>query len=171
MYIIIVILAIVILFGFGLPGLSLAPWVPVRKSDLPRILDIGKLQPDESFYDLGCGNGRVVFYVSRKTEGRIYGVELSFFLYLICLIRNLFTEKKVKLMFNDLYRVDLGEADVVFVFSQSREKISGKLLDKLKREMKKGARVVSYVFPFASWEPLLVSRPSEKDLPIYLYKI
>lgn len=171
MYIILALISILILFGFALPSLSLAPWVPARKSDLQRILKIADPKPNEVFYDLGCGNGRVSLFIARESKCTSMGIELSFFFYTICLLRNIFQKNKAVFKLKNLYNEDLGGADIVFLFAQSREKISGRLKDKLQKELRKGSRVISYVFPFENWEAAQVSKPQNNDFSIYLYKI
>lgn len=39
---------------------SLAPFVPTPQVAVDRALDLGRLQPGETFVDVGCGDGRLV---------------------------------------------------------------------------------------------------------------
>jgi hypothetical protein len=41
---------------------------------------------------------------------------------------------------------------------------------KLAHELKSGARVISYSFTIPGWEPAEASKPTKKDLPVYLYR-
>jgi hypothetical protein len=68
-----------------------------------------------------------------------------------------------------LFKTDLSKADIVYLFLMP-ETIK-KLRPKLEQELKPGARVVSYVFPFKDWKPEKVLERTEKDLPVYLYRI
>jgi cyclopropane fatty-acyl-phospholipid synthase-like methyltransferase len=54
------------------------------------IFKLANLQPGEKFYDLGCGNGKVVIYAAKNFPIEAIGVELAFPLYLICKIRQFF---------------------------------------------------------------------------------
>ncbi|GET88058.1 hypothetical protein, conserved [Leishmania tarentolae] len=51
------------------------------KSILPpfvtRLVRIGNIDPEETFYDLGCGNGSVLFQVAAMTGARCVGVEIN----------------------------------------------------------------------------------------------
>lgn len=51
------------------------------KSILPefvaRLVRIAKVSPSETFYDLGCGNGSVLFQVAALTGARCVGVEIN----------------------------------------------------------------------------------------------
>ena len=48
------------------------------------MIKLAKLEPDECFYDLGCGDGKTVFYVSQKSQAQAIGIELSWPLVLYC---------------------------------------------------------------------------------------
>ena len=154
----------------AIAGNSLAPWVPARKRDLPRIMKLAALEPGEIFYDLGCGNGRVAFYLGRHTRARIIGVELALPFYLICLLRRMFRgEHGPEFRFKSLYKEDLTGAGAVYVFAASRDRLEGGLKRKLEQELPRGARVISYAFPIMGWTPKVVDKPSAKDIAIYLY--
>ncbi len=151
---------------------SLAPWIPVRRRDLKRICEIANFKPGEIFYDLGCGDGRVVIYASKNYSVKSIGLELSLPFYILCVIRGLINRnKKIQFKFKNLFNEDLRGADVVYLFAQSKNKLKGKIVKKLEDELKSGARVISYSFPIEDWQPEIISKPTKKDLAIYLYKI
>lgn len=50
---------------------------PVSYWLLHRYVDRAALRPDEVFYDIGCGDGRVLCFIARKRIRRCVGVELS----------------------------------------------------------------------------------------------
>lgn len=152
--------------------LSLAPWVPARQKDLSRITSLAKLKKGEVFIDLGCGDGRVADYMALHTPAHSIGVELAWPLYLICKIKELIRRRpNLKFYCRNLYQVDLQKADVVFLFAAGPKFLTTKLKNKLNRELKSGARVISYAFAFSGLRPSIVDKPSKKDLSIFLYKI
>ncbi len=127
---------------------SLAPWLPTRKRDFGRICRLARFRPGEIFYDLGCGDGRLLAYAGRRYEVNAIGLELSLPFYLLCACRRLLgLAGGARFKFRDLYRENLSGADVVYIFAQSRRKLRGRLIEKLKNELKPGARVITYVFP------------------------
>jgi hypothetical protein len=152
-------------------SLSLAPWVPTRKKDLMRISSLAEIGQNDTFYDLGCGNGRTVFYINKKHGIKSIGVELAFPFYLVCIIRNFFyNNKNAKFKYNSLFKENLSDATVVYIFGL-KDSMKEKLKNKLTNELKKGARVITYSFPIEGWVPAEINRPTSVDLPIYLYKI
>jgi SAM-dependent methyltransferase len=51
--------------------------VPISYYNVFRFLGRTAFRPDDVFYDIGCGNGRVLCYVARKRVSKVIGVELS----------------------------------------------------------------------------------------------
>lgn len=150
--------------------ISVAPWVPSKKKDLERAFKLARLKPGEVFYDLGCGDGRLVFLANEKFGAKAIGVETSLFLFLFCEIRRVFQgNKEVVFKNRSMFKEDLSRADVIYVYLLPKS-LEKKLRDKLKKELKPGARVVSYVFAIKGLEPEVVDKPDEKSNPIYLYR-
>ena len=51
------------------------PFVPTTGRSVKRIFDTISLKKTDVFYDLGCGDGRLVFFVAKKYGIRAIGVE------------------------------------------------------------------------------------------------
>lgn len=159
------------LFTMAIAGASLAPWVPSRKKDLKRIFKLTDLKPGEIFYDLGCGDGKLVVYAAKNYKAKAIGLELALPFYLICKVRQLFNKNKNLIFkFKNLFKENLAEADVIYIFAQSPGKLRGKIKQKLENELRPGARVITYAFPVEGWRPDIIDKPSEKDIAVYLYK-
>ena len=149
--------------------LSFAPWVPSRSRDLARIFKLADLKPGQIFYDLGCGDGKIVLYAANNFKAKAIGLEISLPLYLICELRRALNRRSdIKFKFKNLFREDLKTADAVYFFGMPRS-IKKKLSAKLKRELKPGAKIISYAFSLDAWTPARIDKPGEKDFPVYLY--
>jgi len=160
-----------ILLTLAWSSISLAPFVPARKKDLQRILRLADLEAGQNFYELGCGDGRVVIYMTKNSAAKGVGVEITWPLWLICELKKIFSRnKKINFKFKDLFRENLSAADVVYFFGMPHS-VKSKLQLKLKNELKVGAKVISYSFALPGWQPIKVDRPGEEDVPIYLYMI
>ena len=159
-----------VLLSMAWSSISLAPFVPTRTRDLKRIFELADLKEGEVFYELGCGNGRVILYAIKNFPIRVVGIESFWLLWLISRIRLLSVSKeKAKVKFGNLFKEDLSQADVVYFFGMP-DSIKKRLKDKLDRELKPGARVVSYAFSLPGWKAKRASKPSQKDVTIYLYE-
>ena len=149
---------------------SMAPWVPAWKKDLPRIFRLAQLQPQQLFYDLGCGDGRTVFYASDRCQAKAIGIELALPLYVWCRLRQLWHHSSsAYFKYGNLFRHSFSDADVVYVFGMP-DKLAQKLAQKLKNELRSGARVISYTFPIAGLDPVYIDKPTPRDIAIYLYQ-
>lgn len=151
--------------------LSFAPWVPSRSRDLERTFRLADLKEGQIFYDLGCGDGKVVIYAGDHYKVKAIGLEISLPLYLVCQFRKIFNRQaNLQFKLKNLFKENLALADVVYFFGMP-ETINKKLGAKLKQELKPGAKIISYSFKLNDWTPKLIDKPTEKDLPIYLYEV
>lgn len=167
MNIIIALILFLFLSTMAIAGASFAPWLPARKADLTRIFQLANLKAGETFYDLGCGSGRLIVYAAKNFQAQAIGLEIAFPLYLICKWRQIFNPRTI-FKYKNLFKEDLSKADVIYFFGTPKT-IEAKLKIKLAKEIKPGARIISYVFPIQGWLPIKVDRPNSKIAPIYLY--
>ena len=161
------------MLSYALPGLSIAPWVPCRKKDLERINRLADLKPGQIFYELGCGDGRVSRYIAKKNpDAKVIGVELSFPVFIFTKLISIFNNSSnLKIKFGDAFKEDLSKVDVVYTFALVKS-INGKLKNKFEKELKKGTKVLSYVFSIKDWKgKQSVNKPGEKSLPIHIYEV
>lgn len=165
---ILIVLVLIILITFAYSALTGAPYVPTISSDIPRILEIANIQSGDKFYDLGCGDGKMLIAASKK-GAQCYGFDISLFPYILAKIRRLFSKNKknIHIKYKNFWKVDLSDADIIYFFHSPKYKIS--LRNKLQKEIKPGAKVVTYLFSIPEWIPLLSDKPPGKP-PIYLYK-
>ena len=65
----------------------------------------------------------------------------------------------------NFYKTDIHDADVVFVYLTSTQ--TSRLAEKLERELRPGARVVSIAADFSVWQPNAVDR----EALIFMYEM
>lgn len=160
----------VLLISTAYAAASFAPPVPMWTKDQQRIFELASLRPGETFYDLGCGDGKMVLYAAQHFDVQAKGVELALPFYIVCQIRKLLQRRKnVHFYFGNLFRHDISDADVIYIFGLPAA-IQKKLKVKLEKELKKGARVISCAFAISDWDPVTISKPNPKDISIYLYQ-
>jgi len=169
----ILILAVLLFLLYLLIFRYKAPWVPMYKRDLARLDQLLKLKPGNNFYDLGCGNGRVIFYLAKKyPQVNFTGVEISLTLFLICCLRKFAGNyKNVKLKLFDYMLLDLNQADYIYAFANKLT--IEDLARKIEKEADKDLVVLSYCFPISSWKKFLVAeenKPGEKKNLFHIYQ-
>ncbi|MFA5127094.1 MAG: SAM-dependent methyltransferase [Patescibacteria group bacterium] len=140
-------------------------WVPTRQADIDRFLRLADVGSKEKVYDLGCGDGRLVISAS-KLGAEAIGLEISILLYIGAVLRKFFSGSKAKIKFGDFWRVDLRQADVVYLFLIPR--VYSRLKNKLEKELKPGAKVVVLVWPIPGWQPSVVDKIIGRPT-LYLY--
>lgn len=151
------------------------PWVKIPNSNLSLILEeINKeiSSPDASlFYDLGCGDGRFLFFAEKESLKRglnlkLVGYELSFYPYLRGRCLKLIKASKVKIKNKNFLKQNLKEAKGVFIFLV--EKIMPQIAQALQNKLEPGTLVVSYAFKLPNWplHKVLNTKPS----PTYIYR-
>jgi ubiquinone/menaquinone biosynthesis C-methylase UbiE len=152
---------------------SLAPFIPSPQEVVDKMLEAGRVQPDELVYDLGSGDGRVIITAAQKFHARAVGIELRADL---CKstqarIKALGLDDRVKLIHGNLLNVDLRPADVVtlYLLTSSNER----LRPNLEKYLRPGARVVSNDFQIRGWNPAEVDHITAGGLvhTIYVYEI
>ena len=77
---------------------------------------------------------------------------------------------RVKIIEGDMFEVDISEATVVYIYMYAS--INEKLAEKLERELREGARVVTLDFPIPPWTPIRIRRFEDeagRKRSIYLY--
>jgi len=161
---------IVLLISMAVASWSSAPFVPTRTKDLSRILDLTDLKKGQIFCDMGCGNGKVVKYVAQNTRAKAIGIEMALPVFVWAKAKQIFSGlKNYKIIYKNFFKADLTDVDVAYIFGYPAT-LKKKIAEKLKKDLKKGAKVISYAFEIPNWTPIKKSQPNEKDFPIYLYK-
>jgi SAM-dependent methyltransferase len=171
-FLVVIALGFVFLFASALAGLSFAPWVPSRRRDYERALAFSELKPREVLYDLGCGDGRFLFFAASRIPVLAKGIELVFPLAWLAKFRAWrFTGPgTVNVGWGDLFGADVSDADVVFLFGMPKT-LAGKVRTKLVRELRPGARIISYYFPLDGLVPDGISHDAAGQSPIYRYRV
>jgi SAM-dependent methyltransferase len=150
-----------------IPALYGLPPVPTKPERIRKALKLGKLQPNEVLYDLGAGDGRVLLIAARDFGAKAVGLEIGPIQCALIWLRATASGmgEKIQVRWENFYKADLKEADVVFVYATSKE--IAKLAPHLEKQMKLGARLVSISADFSEWEP---QEFDERDL-IFVYEM
>lgn len=153
---------------------KLAPFVASPQRIVDRMLEMAAIKPNETVFDLGCGDGRILFQAAQKYQAKAVGIEID-----EKLVQNtnehiasLGLQNRVKVQQGNLLEADLSSADVVTIYllTQSNEL----LRPRLEKMLKPGTRVVSYDYAVPGWKPKKIDRTNESNNGghlIYLYEM
>jgi precorrin-6B methylase 2 len=127
-----------------LPSFYGGAWSPTPMRVIRQMLDMADLKEGETLYDLGAGDGRILFQAAAASPIKAVGVEIDPFK--CFLLQNRIRRKRlgerVKVIQADFFKVDLSRANVVFLYLSPAA--HQRLQEKLSRELPEGARVICY---------------------------
>ncbi|MDX9893343.1 MAG: hypothetical protein RB292_02915 [Patescibacteria group bacterium] len=161
---------VLILGTFAWGGILAAPWVPLWKKDVVRMLTLAETKPGELVYDLGAGDGRMLIIAAKQFQAKAVGFEIAVLPYLLGYIKIILNglRSKVSLKYRNFFKIDLSQADVILTFLTPPA--MEKLKPKLQQEIKPTCRVVSYAFKIPGWEPVKIDKPDNSSAAVYLYR-
>jgi SAM-dependent methyltransferase len=144
----------VVLFG--------APYLPTRRPQAEAALDLLNLKPGQTFYDLGCGDGRLLRLAAQRGIKAV-GYELNPILALAAGLVNWRYRKLVRVKLGNFWYADISNADGIFVFLVGKRM---RQLDKFiaSRGGSRPLKLVSYGFQIPG------KKSAGKSGAMYLYK-
>lgn len=158
-----------ILATFGLSFLVGAPFVATPKNIAKDMLEFAKLQPGETFIDLGSGSGSILFVAASEFKAkRVIGYEINPVLVLFSQLKAKWLKQSaVKTRRANFYTSNVEDADVVATYLWPSTMDA--LASKLKSDFKPETRVISRGFQFHHIEP----REKKQSGPstLYLYRV
>ena len=128
------------------------PYVPTPMEVVSTMLELAAPTPDDSLYDLGSGDGRIVIMAAERYGTPGLGVELDSGRVATARqsARESGVQDRVRFIRGDLFDVDVSGASIVSLYllpSVNRE-----LRPKLLRQLRPGSRVVSHDFDMGAWQ-------------------
>ena len=138
-----------------------------------QMLKTAAVTSDDTVYDLGSGDGRLVIAAARDFGARGVGVEIDGPLVQRSKEAALRAgvADRVIFLWQDLFATDITGATVVTLYL--RDDVNLRLRPKLLRELRPGTRVVSHDFGMADWAPdqRLRVRSADREHTIYFWRI
>ena len=146
-----------------------SPYVATRNKQVDLILKELRPKKRKIFYELGCGDGRMIRQAVKKYGVLGYGFDINplllwwaKFLAKKDRLKNIFFEQK------NILKINYQKVDYVYLFLLPE--LIAKLQKKLEDELPKKAIIVSHGFPLLGWEKRLIKKIDEKPFPTYFYK-
>jgi len=144
-----------------------AGFEPTSKQLVKKMLEMAEINSNDTLYDLGSGDGRIVMEAAKKYNAKAIGIEADPLRVLWSRLFLLFSgfRKNSKIVWGNFFNEDISEATAVTLFlgPNTNQKLKSKLVE----ELKVGTPVVSYIWTFEGWEPINI----DKKEKIYLYII
>jgi len=160
----------VLLLCLAIYHLKLGVPFVVSKDKLMEIIITEEPPADgKTFYDLGSGDGWVLFYLAKKyPKIQFIGYELNPVLYIFA---RLFRRRpNLKFYRKNFFQVNLKDADYLYLYLYPE--LMEKLFPKLKNELKPGAVIFSNSFTFG--DQINPEKVFSSDRPLetlYIYRV
>lgn len=139
-------------------------FVPSPKQIINRSLELANLKKGEKYLELGSGIGSGLLFAANNFGANATGVEVSPFYYLISKLR-IIGKSNIKNIRKDFRKVDFSGYNVVYCYLCT--KLMKELYPKFKKELPRGARVVSYCFEIPNIKPTKIEIIKSKNIFLY----
>lgn len=113
------------------------------------ILALVPMRPGQRFYDLGCGEGRMLIAAWQKYGVHAVGYEVNLCAYLYARLNTWWHGGSAEVRFQNFMHADLSDADIIYCYQASGA--IQQLRDKFARELRPGTIVISNTYTIERW--------------------
>lgn len=146
---------------------SRVPFVPTTKVDVLDLVQRLPITNQDYVFDLGSGNGKVVFLIEQASGARVKGIQYGGWTQWYAKLKKLFTKSKAELINGNFHNYPWAEATVIYgyLYPPLMRAIGEKIL----AECKPGTRVVVRDFPIPNLEMAdMWMTPSGHSMHLYI---
>jgi len=144
-------------------------FVPTPNDVVDTMLKMAGVTKNDTVYDLGCGDGRIVITAAQKYGARGVGIDIDpeRVKEATANVKKARVADRVKIVRGDLFEADISAATVVTLYLLTD--LNLKLRPKLWKDLNPGTRVVSHAFSMGDWKP---ERTADvQGSTVYLWRI
>lgn len=128
------------------------PYVRSKTSDTLKVLRAAKLQEGQTFYELGSGDGRVIFLAEQLAQVQAVGFELTPWVHLMAKFHAWRKGSKARLLRADFFAASWHDADVVYCYLYPP--LMRSVQEKFLEETKPGSLLISRDFKLPTLQPI-----------------
>jgi hypothetical protein len=147
--------------------LTRVPFVPTYASDVEFFVKKLGLSAKDTFYDLGSGDGKVVFLVEKYSGAKVKGFELTWWTHWLAKIKKIIRKSNAQFVNRNFFKQPWAEATVIYGYLYPP--LMGRVEEKFLAECKPGSIAVIRDFPLPNLKPQeIIYRPKKHELYIYI---
>ncbi len=143
-------------------------WVPTMPEFIDGFFELTPVSSSDVVYDLGSGDGRLLFAALERGVGRCVGIDIDS--KKISEARESAIRQgvdgRVTFIEGDFMEQDLSEATVIFCYLFPEALRA--LREKFEKELRPGTRIVSEVFSIPKWKENMVKQVNRKHFNLYI---
>ena len=147
--------------------LTRVPFVPTRASEIEFIVKELGITSRDVFYDLGSGDGKVVFLIEKLSGAQVRGYELTWWTHLLAKIKKFVSGSKAQLKNQNFFKHSWSDAS--YIYGYLYPPLMGRVEEKFFADCKPGSIAIIRDFPFHKTKPDKVYHLPKKH-EIYIYK-
>ena len=143
------------------------PFVPTTSSDVEFFVKKLDIKSSDTFYDLGSGNGRVVFLVEKLSGAKSKGFELGWWTILFAKLKSATRGYKAKFVNKNFFKEDWSGANYIYgyLYPPLMARVEAKFL----ADCKPGSIAIIRDFPLPTLKPVETYFMPHKH-EIYIYR-
>jgi len=143
-------------------------WVPTSPEYIDPFFELAPVSSDDIVYDLGSGDGRLLFAAIERGAGKGVGIDIA--PERVNASREAAKAKgldgKLTFIEADVMEQDLSAASVIVCYLFTSASIA--LRPKFENELKPGTRVVMELFPVPGWKPAKIKEINGRSFHLYI---
>ena len=143
-------------------------WVPTPSEYIEPFFELAPVSPSDIIYDLGSGDGRLLFAALEKGAGKCIGIEIDpeYVNASRETAKNKGLGEKLTFIEGDVMGQDLSAASIILCYILGSA--SAALRPKFENELKSGTRVVMERFPVPGWKPAKTKEINGRSFYLYI---
>jgi hypothetical protein len=161
-------LLLLIIISSALLGfvMTRVPFIRTPSRDIDEIIRLGNIGEGDVVYDLGSGDGKMVFALTKTTGARGVGFEQTHWTHLLAQIKNKFLGNRNLFLRDNFFDHSWDGANVIYCYLYPP--LMRQVGDKIKADCKPGTRVVVRDFPIPNLEQQGYYRDGKHELFLYI---
>lgn len=144
------------------------PFVPTRKKDIEDLVKRVNIQPGDKFYDIGSGNGKVVFLIEKLTGAQTMGLQRAGWTQTYAKLKKRLIGSKARFISGNFFDHPWQEANVIYAYLYPF--LMSQVGEKAMQDCRPGTKIIARDFYIPNLR-LSDSWQTPSNHKIYLYII
>lgn len=146
---------------------SFISFIPTPNEDIDGFFELVSLSPSDVVYDLGSGDGRLLFAALDKGAGKAVGIDIDpeRVREATEMAKSKGLDDRVTFLEADVMEASLADASVILCYLSNSA--SAALKPKFESELKPGTKVIMESFPVPGWKPVQTFDKGYKHFYLY----
>lgn len=159
----IVVILFILWLVFMINSIALGHDLQTDQKQIKILFDVVEAQKAaQTFYDLGCAHGSLAVRIKRKLPHLdVCAIDNDSVRIFFAKSRAFILRKKVNFICADILKVNLSQADILYTYLWYD--VMPPLEQKLQKELKPGALVITNTSSFPNWKPIKTIEPEKRS--------